>query len=100
VAREFLDKPETEDWTFAGVVKNVETDQTSVQFLISSVIGLPSNKLLHFVIEIRYIATCGLLSRTFDGFAKIEQRAKSLRKVGSASPNHAASARRSLVRVS
>jgi hypothetical protein len=55
VAREFFDKPETEDRRLGSVVKNVQTDQARVQVVIGCVFRLAAFNVRHFVIEIRYI---------------------------------------------
>jgi len=54
---QFLDEPQTEHRTFGSVVQNVETDQAGIQVLIASVASLALISFLHFVIEIRYMAT-------------------------------------------
>jgi hypothetical protein len=51
---EFLDKPEAENRPLGGVMKDVETDQTGVKVLVSSVVFRLTNFVLHFVIENRY----------------------------------------------
>jgi len=54
---QFFDEPQTKNWSLGSVVQNVQTDQAGIQVLIAPVSSLALISFLHFVIEIRYMAT-------------------------------------------